>query len=378
MSLDSEFLPDGTLLCISISSKAGTGVLIFADDADAMGIVKTVVENPKVTVTMHSAVADVDKLWQVGIKPQVIQDTLYELYWRNMSPLGLKVQSRRLLGVAMEEYEDVIRKAQQDAGIEYLRRAIYGDWEISASTCEYCEGQGGFQWMSEHDVEGERCPDCKGSGEGQYKTPQVFIKIPLKLLYPDPEPFLEMVTRTEKRRTLKFPKAKVIIGSEWPLKPRWYVHTSKGKMTLGKKTWKKRRGRIKKIYGYEGSPIATEPTHPLYRVKLSILVQEAGGIDFKTKQPKNISSLAEVILKAKAREFEVDEDGEYGAVIDVIYRWNQIDQGQRDVVEDAIGVIPEVGLDKVPLAEWGMYAARDADVTIRLSEYFERHPLGGN
>jgi len=129
VALDTEYLIiDGTLLCISLSARAGTGVVIMVDDIEGMGRVKELVETDGIITIMHNALADLDKLWNNDIYPTAIDDTLYHLYWKGIRPLGLKIQSKRLLGVEMEEYQDVVRDAQKEVSIEYLEKIAVKPW----------------------------------------------------------------------------------------------------------------------------------------------------------------------------------------------------------------------------------------------------------
>ena len=77
---------------------------------------------------VSNSLADLDKLWNNNIYPTAIADTLYELYWQGIRPLGLKIQSKRLLGVEMEEYEDVVRDAQKGVSVEYLEQIAVREW----------------------------------------------------------------------------------------------------------------------------------------------------------------------------------------------------------------------------------------------------------
>jgi len=129
VALDTEYLiVDGTLLCISLSARAGTGAVVLVDDAEGMRKVKELVETVGITTVQHNAVADLDKLWSNNIYPTSIDDTLYMLYHRGIRPLGLKVQSKRLLGVEMEEYADVVREAQKEVSVSYLEQIALREW----------------------------------------------------------------------------------------------------------------------------------------------------------------------------------------------------------------------------------------------------------
>lgn len=143
--------------------------------------------------------------------------------------------------------------------------------------------------------------------------------------WPDPEPVLSMDPRLEKWERLKF--------------------TKKTK-----------------------SPIA-DKTHPLNKVKMKVKVQDEGGIDLVWHQPQNIVGKVAGILRDMEKGRTVK--GELVTLpeeIDPVVRWRGIPVAEREVVEREMGPMPVAGLESVPREEWVPYAARDADIVLRLWE----------
>lgn len=245
VALDTEFLPNtGLLVCASLSAREGTGVVVMAHDVEGMAKVKALVERPGITTIMHNAAADLPKLASYGIGTYDIADTMYELHWQGLRPLGLKVQAKRFLGVQMEEYEDVVWEAQKGMAREYL------------------EGVANEEW-------------------------------------PDPEPQLQIKPRKEKRLAHKFP-SKPKPKSYW--KPRW-TRKPKGRGKARRMMWVKViQGKKAVEKPAPVCPVGFDPDHPLHDLKIRLLVHEGGGSEPKVYQARNIQAKAARILADMVKE----------------------------------------------------------------------------
>lgn len=130
VAVDTERLPSGKPWCLSASAVAGVALVVKADDYEGISAIKSVLENPGVTTVFHNSAWDLAELahFNPPIYPANFRDTMYQLYWRGEQIQGLKHQARRLLGMEMQDYTDVVRTAQGKLAMEYLGQIASIPW----------------------------------------------------------------------------------------------------------------------------------------------------------------------------------------------------------------------------------------------------------
>lgn len=151
LALDTETLPNGKLLCMSISSIEGTGLVVMANDMAGVDRVRLLVEGPQVTTIMHNSVYDMGELEQMGIYPSSIEDTMYGLYWKGELIQGLKPQARKILGVQMMDYKDLVHNSQKELALHYLAKVSAMKWkDPDPSTKTVKKKEGGVEFKPHH------------------------------------------------------------------------------------------------------------------------------------------------------------------------------------------------------------------------------------
>ncbi len=103
--LDTE-TDEGRLWCITLSVKAGTGIMILVSDTEAVNAFRDLCN--KFRWFIHNALFDLSKLEQYYIFLKNVCCTMQSAYHRGNLPQGLKQLAWRLLGITMTEYEDVV------------------------------------------------------------------------------------------------------------------------------------------------------------------------------------------------------------------------------------------------------------------------------
>lgn len=104
--LDTETDAD-RLWCITVSVRPGTGIMIMADDDDAIAAFRDLADHYHWFI--HNALFDLDKLWEGrGIHLKHVTCTMQGAYHRGNLPQGLKPLAWRELGIEMTDYEDVV------------------------------------------------------------------------------------------------------------------------------------------------------------------------------------------------------------------------------------------------------------------------------
>lgn len=89
---------------------------------------------------------------------------------------------------------------------------------------------------------------------------------------------------------------------------------------------------------------------------------KVGKVVVKNKKPKHIST------KIKNRLAKIIDDVTY----DILDKWNDIPQEERDCVEKVLGVMPESSLADIPFEEAVAYSTRDADSTLRVKHKLDK------
>lgn len=106
--------------CMTYSCAPGTGYLIRWDQPDLLIELDRVLSHYNPLVLFHNALFDLPILQSLGIRVQRFDDTMGEAYRSMYLPQSLKVAAYRLLGIHMQEFDDLVRPYSLLVAIEYL------------------------------------------------------------------------------------------------------------------------------------------------------------------------------------------------------------------------------------------------------------------
>ena len=99
--------------CLSWSATAGHGRVLRNRQIQFNG-----------TVVFHNAIADLPVLEAMGVTIAKWEDTMVKAAMLGVLPYGLKPLCRRLVGMQMQDYDDLVRDARREKAFEYLSRVI--------------------------------------------------------------------------------------------------------------------------------------------------------------------------------------------------------------------------------------------------------------
>lgn len=115
---------------IQYSTRPGCAFFVPADRPDlVMAWFERLVCGGHRGLWLHNATHDLDVLQRfqlVDMSTVGFRDTMQEAYQLCNQPQGLKALARRLLGVKMRSWEDVVKPASRDAMVEWLMKA----WDV--------------------------------------------------------------------------------------------------------------------------------------------------------------------------------------------------------------------------------------------------------
>ncbi len=121
-ALDTESLPNGDPLCLSVTPVKGSA---YWDEGVDGVVIPRVQRLFGETIIMHGALHDLKVLRQMGItldKDTKVVDTMVMAHLLGTEPLGLKALGRRLCSMEMVSYVDTIAPAQESLAHAHFRR----------------------------------------------------------------------------------------------------------------------------------------------------------------------------------------------------------------------------------------------------------------
>jgi DNA polymerase I-like protein with 3'-5' exonuclease and polymerase domains len=147
----------GNVWGLSYASEAGRARVVRSVQSAALQESSRLVSGTG-RVIFHNALYDVPILSELGIEVDWsrVEDTMLMLFCLRLLPLGLKPNGRRLAGVPMQSYDDVIRPAERRLALSYIKRAI------DAKRCAVCGGTG--KVAETRRVTDPNCDLCLGFG----------------------------------------------------------------------------------------------------------------------------------------------------------------------------------------------------------------------
>jgi uracil-DNA glycosylase family 4 len=373
IAIDTEGYPHDPF-SIQFSAHPGTGYVVRADAARAIAALRRQLFTGTAMLIGHNWLGvDLDICRALGIDLDDlgvrgwdrVEDTMLMLFCLRLHPLGLKPISRRLLGATQRDYAEVIAPAERRLALAYIKRAI------AARACPACEGTGKVPTYSKlsrqqlarlvvrrsspHDVYIGR-PSKWGNPFkiGQDGTRDEVIQKFRTYLYAD------QVLREQCREELN---GKVLACHCAPLACHGAVLAEIANGKLLKSSSKcTARGCI------DGG------LWPARQQQLDY-DWDTGRWKFKTgwQVGRYLRSLQKDIEAGKfddlgedADEPSAEDEGDERKPRTIRQRWNNWDEDIRGPVEELLGPMPQPTLRDVPAKEADDYAARDADLTLRI------------
>lgn len=130
LACDTEVTRNKEPWCLSFSESPGTGKLIRAGDTDALEIFQLMLDNWKGPILFHNYLFDEDVTIAMGLRfpRHLIVDTMVWAYHLGNLPQGLKALAYRLLGMRMQDFDDLVTPYSTPLCLEYLHKAYQHEW----------------------------------------------------------------------------------------------------------------------------------------------------------------------------------------------------------------------------------------------------------
>lgn len=111
---------------LSWTQTSGEAKVLLASNAEGLKNFAEAIHLHSSPVVLHNALFDVGVLRAMGIELPSYRDTMVVAYHLCLEPQGLKPLARRLAGMSMQSYDDVIGAARRTKALEYLKKV--GVW----------------------------------------------------------------------------------------------------------------------------------------------------------------------------------------------------------------------------------------------------------
>ena len=130
MACDTESTRKRQPFCLTFSTEPGTGFLIRAEDEDSLAAFQAKVENWRGPILFHNWLYDRDPVRLMGLRfrDKQIIDTMIMAFHLGNIPQGLKAIAYRLLGMTMEDFDDVVTPHSKELVLEYYRQCMSEEW----------------------------------------------------------------------------------------------------------------------------------------------------------------------------------------------------------------------------------------------------------
>lgn len=130
LACDTEITRFKDPFCLSYSIVPGTGRIIRAEDTDALSAFQDVINTWRGPILFHNWLFDrvVCEGMGLHIPDNRIVDTMVRCYHLGNLPQGLKALAYRLLGMRMQDFDDLVTPYSTPLCLKYLRDAYDLDW----------------------------------------------------------------------------------------------------------------------------------------------------------------------------------------------------------------------------------------------------------
>jgi hypothetical protein len=116
--------------CLTFSTCPGTGRLASSEDRDTLDIFQAMLDMWKGPILFHNWLFDRPVVESMGLRfpEHLIVDTMVRAYHLGNLPQGLKALAYRLLGMKMEDFDDLVTPYSVPLCLDYLRAAREIEW----------------------------------------------------------------------------------------------------------------------------------------------------------------------------------------------------------------------------------------------------------
>jgi len=130
IACDTEITRKRKPFCLSYSRWPGTGRLIRAGDKDALEIFQLMLNRWEGPILFHNWLFDSQVVEEMGLSfpHKRIIDTMVRAYHLGNIPQGLKALSYRLLGMQMQDFDDLVTPYSAPLCLNYIREAVNHEW----------------------------------------------------------------------------------------------------------------------------------------------------------------------------------------------------------------------------------------------------------
>jgi DNA polymerase I-like protein with 3'-5' exonuclease and polymerase domains len=130
LACDTEVTRKREPFCLSYSRWPGTGRLIRADDKDALEVFQCMLDRWEGPILFHNWLFDSGVVEKMGLRfpAKRIVDTMVRAYHLGNLPQGLKALAYRLLGMQMQDFDDLVTPYSTPLCLSYLREAVNHEW----------------------------------------------------------------------------------------------------------------------------------------------------------------------------------------------------------------------------------------------------------
>lgn len=364
VAIDTEGLlpPHGTPWGLSISTAPGMARVISVNDVEQLALLNELLANSNCWIILHNALHDVPILEVMGVSiPWArVQDTLLMLFTLRLLALGLKPTSRRLSGMTMQAYTDVIRPAERSIALAYIQRAT------SARVCTVCNGTGKVAAYGKvKSKELRRLVTCKQQPHdvyigrpSEFGNPFVIGKdgTRAEVIAKYRDWFLAQPEMVAKARATLVGKVLACWCAPQPCHGDVLAEIANGALLkrldkcqhcVDGGLWPEREGQLK--WDWTEARWKTTKGWEIGRYLRKLREDiEAGYFEQLTGDDDT-----------------EDEHGQEHAPKTIRERWESWDDDVREPVEELIGEMPQATLDQIPFNDAMRYSAADADSTGR-------------
>jgi hypothetical protein len=130
IAIDTEILRDRSAFCLTYSTQPGTGRLIRADDNAAILAFQIHIDETKGPILFHNYYFDGPVIESLGLRIPFkrVVDTMVRAYHLGNIPQGLKALSYRLLGMKMQDFDDLVTPYAVPLCLDYMFKGFQEDW----------------------------------------------------------------------------------------------------------------------------------------------------------------------------------------------------------------------------------------------------------
>lgn len=132
IAIDTEILRTRKAFCLTFSMRPGTGYMILVSDTGTLKAFQTILDHSLGPILFHNYYFDGPVVESMGIRIPFhrVVDTMVRAYLLGNIPQGLKALSYRLLGMRMQDFDDLVTPYAVPHCLDYINQAYHEDWPM--------------------------------------------------------------------------------------------------------------------------------------------------------------------------------------------------------------------------------------------------------